>query len=53
MVYSVLVADCHALEYQQGSWVLGSYLVQCWRHNLICMVFRGSNNTLKSVPNVP
>ena len=53
MVYSVLGAHCYELEHQKGCWVLGSHLAQCWRHNLICRVSRGGNNTLENVPGVP
>ena len=53
VVYNVLVAYFHELEYQQGCWVLGSHLAQCWRHYLIYRVSRGGDNTFESVPSIP
>ena len=53
MVYSVLVAHFHELQHQQGCWVFGSHLVQCWRHVLIGRVSRGSDIALESIPSVP
>ena len=37
----------------KGRWVLGSYLVLCWRHSLICRVSRGRDSTLESIISLP